>query len=177
MRSVREIKRAAMIAVHQREGYTARVIAAMNTAQAVAKATEAKRTPAFLEHLRRVNKERFADPLVLEEHRARMKVVMNDPEVAARHRAAYDNPETKAKLAAIAADTIRITDGEKNRHLRAGLPIPDGWYRGVSNYGKRPEARAEAQLLGRHNRWHVKRGIVNLDCRLCSNKPAAAGGS
>jgi hypothetical protein len=45
--------------------------------------------------------------------------------------------------------------------------------RGV--FAQTPEQLQIAQILGRHVRWHISRGIVNPDCTLCSQKEESNG--
>ncbi len=98
-----------------------------------------------------------------------MTVVMNDPIVAARHKVAYDNPETKLKLRNIGLGTCWINNGEDNRKIQRTDPLPNGWSYGAINYSNGDDtARSRSQAIGRHNRWHVRRGKTSPDCPLCN---------
>lgn len=114
----------------------------------------------------------FSDPIFLEQHRVRMTEIMNDPIVAARHKAAYDNPITKAKILAVCGvDTRYINDGENTRRIHKDAPLPFGWVYGVVGYAKNGGMpREQALALGRHVRWHVRRGINSPECPLCNPK-------
>ncbi len=88
-------------------------------------------------------------------------------------------PETQAKYVATylefggaLAGRRWINDGEGNRCIMNTDPLPSGWSYGTLNYGGGdPTARSHSQSIGRHNRWHVRRGIKSPDCALCNEDP------
>lgn len=104
------------------------------------------------------------DPEMIERMRQSTLAQFADEEKRARHKAAYDNPETKAKLQAINEGKEHYTDGKTNILLKPGEPIPDGFKLGMLYQGD----RASAQSMGRHRRWHVNRGILVEDCQFCA---------
>jgi group I intron endonuclease len=54
-----------------------------------------------------------------------------DPEKRARHKAAYDNPDTRAKLVRKNIGRPWINNGTKNRRLAPNEEIPNGWEFGI----------------------------------------------
>jgi len=84
-------------------------------------------------------------------------------------------------------------DSEKNGHRDAARlaevkvleRVGDGYL--VKAYLKRNKSRAEVQKealertieaeLGNHERWHVRRGVTNSDCRLCHHDTTREGES
>jgi hypothetical protein len=118
--------------------------------------------------LREAATRQFADPENRQRHSDIALAQFADPEKRQRHKDAHNTPEFKARVSELHSNTIWINDGKTNRHLKDDVPVPDGWSLGVVNYGSTPDARKNAQLIGRHNRWHARRGITNPDCALCA---------
>lgn len=114
--------------------------------------------------LRRINIAHFSDPKVRDEVRQRTLAQFADPDKRARHRAAYDNPDTKVKLSAIGSDTEWYNDGTTGIRVHPGDPIPEGFVSGQIYRGD----RAASQAKGKHVRWHVNRGIIAKDCEHCA---------
>ncbi len=155
----------AKLGAHEHASEIIRVALARPEAKEKRAATEAD--PEFKASRRETTIAQMADPIFLAEHTARMTAVMNDPIVAARHKAAYEKPETKKKLSAIASGTQWINDGVDNRKIQRNEPLPSGWSYGILTDRTK---RSRSQAIGRHNRWHVRRGIKSPDCPLCNTQ-------
>lgn len=157
-----EHKREAMRLVHERPGFTEGIIA-----KAVATATSpegrdrraaTEADPVIKNARRQAAFAQFSDPATIEAVRQRTLNQFADLAKRENHRAAYEKPDTKLKLSAIAKGTVWINNGVENRRMDADLPLPEGWLLGS---------------IGMHIRWHVRRNIVNPVCPLCA--PAVAG--
>lgn len=111
-------------------------------------------------------KVRFSDPDYLADWSSKMTAVMNNPAVAARHKAAYDNPITKQKQIDANIGLKCINNGIRNTKLKPGDPLPDGWVFGMLYPS---EIRKSALAKGRHVRFHVNRNIVNPACPFCTS--------
>lgn len=74
------------------------------------------------------------------------------------------SPETRVKIAAAARN--RIVSEETRR--RMGIAIAESIKKNPHKHNKFDKQFAvQAAARGHHNRWHVNRGIVNPDCKLC----------
>lgn len=82
--------------------------------------------------LRMAANAQFSAPGAREAVAERTRQQFADPDKAARHRAAYDNPDTKAKISEQNVGKRWITNGTDSRILWPGERMPEGWDYGAS---------------------------------------------
>jgi group I intron endonuclease len=170
---VRERRSAASKEVNSRPGLNERRGASIRATYAIPEVKEAflavVRSDEHREKQRRKTVDFFADQANREAAAERSRQQFADPEKRARHKAAYDNPVTKAKLSAKNLDGEWYNNGQRNVLIKPGESIPEGFSLGMLYRGDRPVAQA----LGKHVRWHVNRNIVKPSCSFCAVKIAA----
>lgn len=167
-----ERKSIAMILVHQRPEHQQKLAETNAKVEVRRRRSESQREvvnrPGYRENLSEKQQFRFSNLEQIEHQRLKSLEQFADPIKRENHKNAYDNPITREKIGAINGNSRWATDGAKNRRLKVNESLPPGWYYGTSSYGSNGKTdRATAQTIGRHNRWHTSRGIVNPECPLC----------
>ena len=111
---------------------------------------------------------RKAAALIPREDRAFFK----DPELARTARL-KQKPYSKERIAAMTADT----EARRLGHIRASKTLKIIMSRIMLEYYQKPDNRKKCMLgghiagtLNSHTRWHVNRGIINPNCKLCCPK-------
>lgn len=111
----------------------------------------------------------FANPENREKQRLASLRQFADPNKRKIHKDSHNTEEYKKLISDKMSNTVWINNGSINKRIKSNIEIPEGWNLGVLNYGAKEGSmsRQEAQLLGKHVRWHVNRNIINFECKFC----------